>query len=110
MTVDVGPGTRLLGELTGQPPERLATDPALALRSLARAARDLARLGADRASTDPVVRATAERRTAEIAALVERMRAEDAAPPPTAAARRFQQRLEKILRQVLHDLEHTPTA
>lgn len=96
-----GPGTTLLARLTGNDVEEVATKPAVALRAIADLAKDMARLAADRSSPDPRVRAAAERRTAEVKALV------DATPPGDTgpAKERFQARLEEALSKVLRDLE-----
>ncbi len=98
---EYGPGTTLLARLTGNDVEEVATKPAVAIRAVAGFAKDMARLAADRSSPDEGVRVAAERRAAEIKALV------DAAPPPDARAAkaRFQAGVEDALRKVLRDLD-----
>lgn len=101
------PGVTLLASLTGRDPEEVATKPGVALRAIVDLTKDMARLAADRASSDPAVRAAAERRTAEIAALAEAARA--AEPGDTSAKDRFQASVEDALRKVLRDLERART-
>ncbi len=100
-----GPGTRALAELSGKPVGELATKPVVAMQALASVSRDLVRLAADRSSSDPAVRAAADQRATEIAALVRRMEAES---PSTAAGDTFRAKLQQILEKVVHDLEATP--
>lgn len=95
-----GPGTTLLATLTGRDAEDVATKPAEALRAIADLAKDMARLAADRSSDDPVVRAAAERRAAEIKALVDATPRADTGP----AKERFQAKLEETLTRLVTEL------
>jgi hypothetical protein len=103
-----GPGTTALAALTGYDAADVATKPSVALRAVADLAREQARLAAARVSDDPAVRDAAERRTAEVAAVLGQ--AEAGGDGPSPAADRFRARVEDALRKVLGDLESRGTS